>query len=155
MAFCLASTLSKAGRDRRFVSLTVGNRPVLICRLERCFRTHSRHSRSSPEHNLAKVGVEGSNPFARSRFSRGNQSIREGLRGLFLLPRPWGRCRGSTGEAAGSGLWRAHGWRRSRRHPNPSRHAALLGPLDSPSLVLPVAPQRSSGRRKPRGQAPN
>ena len=39
--------------------------------------------------------------------------------------------------------------------PNPSRHAALLGPLDSPSLVLPVAPQRSSGRRKPRGQAPN
>jgi hypothetical protein len=27
------------------------------------------------DHNLAKVGVEGSNPFARSRFPQGNQSV--------------------------------------------------------------------------------
>jgi hypothetical protein len=30
---------------------------------------------SGVEHNLAKVGVEGSNPFARSSFPLGNQSV--------------------------------------------------------------------------------
>ena len=30
------------------------------------------------EHNLAKVGVEGSNPFARSKFPHGNQSVMTG-----------------------------------------------------------------------------
>ena len=30
---------------------------------------------SGVEHNLAKVGVEGSNPFARSKFPYGNQSV--------------------------------------------------------------------------------
>ncbi len=68
--------------------------------------------RATPSVNLAKVGVEGSNPFARSRFSQGNQSVKAVPRGRFLLPRPAGRCRGSTGEAAGimlrdtpGGIW--------------------------------------------------
>jgi hypothetical protein len=42
--------------------------------------------------------------FARSRLSQGNQRFRAVLRGRFLLPRPSGNCRGSTGEAAGSML---------------------------------------------------
>jgi hypothetical protein len=37
------------------------------------------------EHNLAKVGVEGSNPFARSRFSQRNQSDKSGPSGPLLL----------------------------------------------------------------------
>ena len=32
-------------------------------------------SKNLGEHNLAKVGVEGSNPFARSKFPLGNQSV--------------------------------------------------------------------------------
>ena len=51
---------------------------------------------------LAKVGVEGSNPFARSRFPQENQMLRAVLRGRFLLPRPWRQSRGSRGEAAES-----------------------------------------------------
>jgi hypothetical protein len=35
--------------------------------------------------NLAKVGVEGSNPFARSKFSQENQSDKDGPSGPFLL----------------------------------------------------------------------
>src|SRR5208282_4482701 len=64
---------------------------------------------SGVEHNLAKVGVEGSNPFARSKFPQGSQALRTALRGRFLLPRPGLRNRGSMGEAAGSRLWWAHG----------------------------------------------
>ena len=37
---------------------------------------------------VAKVGVEGSNPFARSRFPQENQGLRSGPPGPFLLPRP-------------------------------------------------------------------
>ena len=59
--------------------------------------------------HLAKVGVEGSNPFARSRFSQGNQWLRTVLRGRFLLPRPRHESRGSRGEAAESAKWRALG----------------------------------------------
>jgi hypothetical protein len=36
-----------------------------------------------PPRDIAKVGVEGSNPFARSKFSQGNQSIEMALRGRF------------------------------------------------------------------------
>src|SRR5438552_8257430 len=47
------------------------------------------------EHDLAKVGVEGSSPFARSRFSWQSNSLL-GLRTLGLLSRPyWGSERGS------------------------------------------------------------
>jgi hypothetical protein len=60
-------------------------------------------------HNLAKVGVEGSNPFARSNFLQGNQWLRTVLRGRFLLPRLGQENRGSAGEAAGSMSYRAHG----------------------------------------------
>src|ERR1700745_2291156 len=41
---------------------------------------------SGVEHNLAKVGVEGSNPFARSKLYRKNQYLREG-RGTVALRR--------------------------------------------------------------------
>src|SRR3990167_4571528 len=47
-------------------------KPVLIARLTRWNRpVSSRQSgrSSGVEHNLAKVGVEGSNPFARSKYS--------------------------------------------------------------------------------------
>jgi hypothetical protein len=53
-----------------------GGWPLLMARLQRseglgAFRTTPESGRSSGvEHNLAKVGVEGSNPFARSRFPR-------------------------------------------------------------------------------------
>ena len=46
--------------------------------------------------SLAKVGVEGSNPFARSRQSQENQRVSRRLSGRFLLPRPLSRCRGSS-----------------------------------------------------------
>jgi hypothetical protein len=44
------------------------------------------------EHNLAKVGVEGSNPFARARFIVINQSVETGLSDHFCLhAQPVGR----------------------------------------------------------------
>jgi putative multiple sugar transport system permease protein len=52
--------------------------------------------------SLAKVGVEGSNPFARSNFLQANQLTRTVLRGRILLPRLWHESRGSRGEAAKS-----------------------------------------------------
>src|SRR5580704_13608719 len=39
---------------------------------------------SGVEHNLAKVGVEGSNPFARSKFLLANQSDKSGPSGPLL-----------------------------------------------------------------------
>ena len=39
------------------------------------------------EHDLAKVGVEGSNPFARSKFSSENQRLKKRPSGRFLLAR--------------------------------------------------------------------
>jgi hypothetical protein len=56
--------------------------------------------------NLAKVGVGGSNPLARSKFPRGNQWPRTVLRGRFLLPRPRRESRGSSRKRkiAGFGL---------------------------------------------------
>jgi len=38
-----------------------------------------------PIPNLAKVGVEGSNPFALSRFLLKNQNVKAFVRGVFLL----------------------------------------------------------------------
>ena len=40
---------------------------------------------SGVEHNLAKVGVEGSNPFARSSFLLKIEAVKTVLRGRFLL----------------------------------------------------------------------
>ena len=51
---------------------------------------------SGVEHNLAKVGVEGSNPFARSRQSQENQALSRRPSGRFLLPRPLRPRRGSS-----------------------------------------------------------
>jgi hypothetical protein len=62
-----------------------------------------------PPERIAKVGVEGSNPFARSRFPQGNQAARTVLRGRFLLPRSCSESRGSRGEAAESKRQRAYG----------------------------------------------
>ncbi len=72
---------------------------------------------SGVEHNLAKVGVEGSNPFARSRFLQENEAVKTVLRGRFLLPRPPRESWGSRGEAAESEKQRATGCRRHGRHP--------------------------------------
>jgi hypothetical protein len=72
---------------------------------------------SGVEHNLAKVGVEGSNPFARSRFSQENKAVKTVLRGRFLLPRPPRESWGSRGEAAESEKQRATGCRRHGGHP--------------------------------------
>ena len=47
---------------------------------------------------LAKVGVEGSNPFASSKISLENQSVEAVLQDRFLLPRPSGHIRGSRGK---------------------------------------------------------
>src|SRR5438067_12348974 len=41
---------------------------------------------SGVEHNLAKVGVEGSNPFARSKISKFHDSVHSGARAC-LVPR--------------------------------------------------------------------
>src|SRR6185437_11342136 len=63
--------------------------------------------RKWPE-RVAKVGVEGSNPFARSRFPQGNQAARTVLRGRFLLPpcaRKPGKQKVSSGGRQGHGAW--------------------------------------------------
>jgi hypothetical protein len=49
--------------------------PASPRRNSRCDRRQSGRS-SGVEHNLAKVGVEGSNPFARSSFSTEKQSVK-------------------------------------------------------------------------------
>ena len=49
-------------------------------------RGSERGRSSGVEHNLAKVGVEGSNPFARSKITEEFQTIRGGPKGPFLLP---------------------------------------------------------------------
>ena len=52
--------------------------------------------------SLAKVRVDGSNPFARSRFIKENKMVKGGSRVAFLLPWPRRDWRGSVGEAAES-----------------------------------------------------
>jgi hypothetical protein len=71
---------------------------------------------SGVEHNLAKVGVEGSNPFARSSYLQENEAVKTVLRGRFLLPRPQRESWGSRGEAAESEKQRATGCRRHGGH---------------------------------------
>jgi hypothetical protein len=71
----------------------------------------------SRNQNVAKVGVEGSNPFARSRIPQGNEAVKTVLRGRFLLPRPPRESWGSRGEAAESEKQRATGCRRHGGHP--------------------------------------
>ena len=62
-----------------------------VCSL--CLGKHRRckaaQTAENPSDNLAKVGVEGSNPFARSRFSQENQRLPGGPPGPFLLTRAW------------------------------------------------------------------
>jgi len=49
--------------------------------------------------SLAKVGVEGSNPFDRFNFLQVNQTPRRVLRDLLLLPRLWHDSWGSRGRS--------------------------------------------------------
>ena len=58
----------------------------LTCRGITCPDRQSGRS-SGVEHNLAKVGVEGSNPFARSRFSKdfSNEKAVQAPRNIVLL----------------------------------------------------------------------
>ena len=60
--------------------------------------TSAERGRSSGvEHNLAKVGVEGSNPFARSRFSQEINGLKRSFGAVFCFPATvW-----ETGEAWG------------------------------------------------------
>jgi hypothetical protein len=71
-----------------------------------------------PPRDIAKVGVEGSNPFARSKFPYGNQSVEIGpprggpLHFVLTFPSPK-KCRHyvSSSAKAGGGLgvlWRAY-----------------------------------------------
>ena len=77
-----------------------GNAQACVTREPPLKRVPRLSGRSSGvEHNLAKVGVEGSNPFARSRFSQENQGLTSGPPGPFLLPRPPERQFGSGVEA--------------------------------------------------------
>jgi hypothetical protein len=57
---------------------------------------HGRGRSSGVEHNLAKVGVEGSNPFARS-----NKKLQKtAIPGGFFMPGKWhGPAPGSTNKA--------------------------------------------------------
>jgi hypothetical protein len=50
-------------------------------------RERSSGRSSGVEHNLAKVGVEGSNPFARSSFSKQNQYLTAQAEIDFLVTR--------------------------------------------------------------------
>src|SRR5277367_5781755 len=70
---------------------------------------------SGVEHNLAKVGVGGSNPLARSNFPQGNQKHKAAVLGRFMLPRSAPKSRGSRGEAAESAKHRALGYLRHGR----------------------------------------
>ena len=80
---------------------------------------------SGVEHNLAKVGVEGSNPFARSIFFLKNEHINLIAKVGNLLPRPVRR----SGEAGGKqksafrGVeWRAHCGILNRANPRRKGH---------------------------------
>ena len=53
---------------------------------------------SGVEHNLAKVGVEGSNPFARSIFFYENEHVKRSAKARNLLPRPVRRAGGAGGK---------------------------------------------------------
>ena len=70
-----------------------------------------------PPGDIAKVGVEGSNPFARSKFSQENQDVESGPSGPFLL-------RGPSGDGNLSGFYEIGGISpdtasQVRRPPNP------------------------------------
>ena len=65
-------------------------RPFVISARRTAMPPHGCGCSSGVEHNLAKVGVEGSNPFARSNNS---------LKSLRLRPSPGGRSRGPTQNA--------------------------------------------------------
>ena len=51
-------------------------------------QAEERGCSSGVEHNLAKVGVEGSNPFARSNFPLGFQGISKTAFGRFFVEFP-------------------------------------------------------------------
>ena len=65
---------------------------------------------SGVEHNLAKVGVEGSNPFARSKFSSGTMTHKASvLRGFFAFGL-WRKGGAAVLRMRASALvhWRSH-----------------------------------------------
>ena len=126
-----ASARSRRG-GRKSISMDTGRFEVLQCTIPQNLPFTGLQSKSNPpinrastergrssgvEHNLAKVGVEGSNPSARSSFLQGNEAIQMVVRGRFLLPRPPRESWGSRGEAAESEKQRAIGCRRHGGHP--------------------------------------
>jgi hypothetical protein len=80
---------------------------------------------SEVEHNLAKVGVEGSNPFARSSFSMKTEQVKRIANARNLLPRPVPR----VGEAGGKHKSAFRGVR-SRPHGGRLKHAKPRGKAD-------------------------
>ena len=57
---------------------------------------------SRPKHNLAKVGVDGSNPFARSRFCQVSQWLKAAIRGRYMVSALPFVCATGTGTAISS-----------------------------------------------------
>ena len=82
---------------------------------------------SGVEHNLAKVGVEGSNPSARSSFLQGNEAIQMVVRGRFLLPRPPRESWGSSRKRKAAGYRLSPAWGSSRSHGFPPARQAAMG----------------------------
>ena len=83
--WCCASGLPSGGKPPRNRAL-----PLAGDRRE-------RGRSSGVEHNLAKVGVEGSNPFARSRFLEKIRCLERSFGAVFCFPDPGAKA----GEAGG------------------------------------------------------
>jgi hypothetical protein len=78
----------------------IGEPPVLVCWVR-----HGCGCSSGVEHNLAKVGVEGSNPFARSKFHKLIQLVMAYHAGRLLLRKVFDACILSGFYAPGRKLW--------------------------------------------------
>ena len=86
------------------------HKPALDFRRPKHPVVEERGRSSVVEHNLAKVGVESSNLFARSNFRQEIEAIKAVLRDRFLLPAPsegLGEARRKHAEAQFSAFRRA------------------------------------------------
>jgi hypothetical protein len=88
----------------------------------RAYESPRRNIQKFTEPNLAKVGVEGSNPFARSRLSKPIQRVKNGPSGLRLLRVVLGACILSGFYAPGRKLWDTPS--QARRHTCLNRSAS-------------------------------
>jgi hypothetical protein len=112
-----------------------------LCCIRELFAPYSRKSSallpsagcgcsSGVEHNLAKVGVEGSNPFARSKFLQGNEAVKTVLRGRFCFPaatRKWGKQGEAAVKRKAAGYRLSPAWGASQSHGFPSARRAAMG----------------------------